>query len=170
MSDAWLTRRAAAASLASLAALAILPARAQPRPAPISRFRAIQIDLAPLRSSGDRASADVLAKELPGFLAHYFAPYLAPADRRAPILRARIDSVSYGVEGSVSGPFNTTMDYIDGAAVVVGAGGRPVATYPITSSVIAHPDLTDVTGWSARQRMINLAQSYAQWLPGKMGL
>ena len=75
MSKSLVTRRAALASLASLAAF---PALAQPAQAPVTHFRAIQIDLAPLRSTGDNASADVIAKELPGFLAHYFAAYLTP--------------------------------------------------------------------------------------------
>lgn len=167
MSKTLVSRRA---TLTALASLVTLPALAQPAAAPTTHFRAIEVDLGPLRASGDSESAAVMAKELPGWLQHYFAAYLTPGDRRAPILRARVDSVSYGIAGSAGPMFNSTMDYVEGAGVVIGGSGRQVASYPITSAVLAHPDLTDVTGQSAHIRISNLAQSFAQGLPGKMGL
>jgi hypothetical protein len=170
MDSRIISRRSAIAMLAGMIAIPTF-ARADDALGRQARFRAIQVDVTPLRHSGDAVSADFIARELPGFMRQYFAPYLAPGDRRAPILVARIDSVQYGVEGSAGGMFGGTsaMDYIEGAGVVI-AGGRAVAAYPLTSSVMAHVDLLDVTGEAARQRTRNLAQSFAQWLPGKMGL
>ena len=61
------------------------------------------------------------------------------------------------------------MDAISGAAEVV-SGGRTVATYPLSASVLAHVDLRDQTGGDAAQLMQDLANAYATWLPGQMGL
>jgi hypothetical protein len=125
-----------------------------------------------VRRSGDNVSADRIARELPALLQRSLAGHLAPGDRSAPILRARVDSVTYGSYGSATTPGNPygAADYIEGAGVVIGPGGRVIASYPITTSVIAHPDLLDVTGQSGRTQTSNLAASFAQWLPGKMGL
>jgi len=158
----------------SLAALAILPlaARASESLGAQTRFRAIRVDVSPLRRTGDRISADFIARTLPGFLQQYFAAYLAPGDNRAPVLVARIDSVQYGLAGGASlpGTGSGAMDYIEGAGVVIGGGGREVASYPLMSSMTARVDLLDVTGQAVTTRMTNLTQSFAQWLPGKMGL
>ena len=157
----------------SLAALAILPlaARASESLGAQTRFRAIRVDVSPLRRTGDRISADFIARTLPGFLQQYFAAYLAPGDRRAPALVARIDSVMYGDEGGASLPGGYgAMDYIEGAGIVIGGSGREVASYPLMSSMTARVNLNDVTGQGVITRMNNLTQSFAQWLPGKMGL
>ena len=98
------------------------------------------------------AGADVIAEELPGSSRQYFAAYLAPGDRRAPILRARIDSVTLGVGGQRERPVQHARWIISKARASSSArGGRLVATYPITSSVIAHPDLDRRHGQSARR-------------------
>ncbi len=78
--------------------------------------------------------------------------------------------VTYGPEGSIPvGIGMGAMDAISGAAEVV-SGGRTIATYPISASVLAHVNLLDQTGGNALQLMQNLAYAYAQWLPGQMGL
>jgi hypothetical protein len=137
-----------------------------------ARFRALQVDVGPLRRTGDTTSADVIGHALPAFLHQYFARYLDPGDRRAPILIARIDMVQYGVEGSAASLLNNNgaMYGIQGAGVVVGGGGRTIATYPMASSILAHPNPNDITGETVRRDMTSLAQSFAQWLPGQMGL
>ena len=111
---------------------------------------------------------------LPGYLRQTFAKYLAPGDRSAGILVARIDDVTLGVQGSrMSLGFlsNDTTDGIEGAAVVLDGRGRVVNSYPLYSSLGADslpnsPYQTDVL----RRRVETLALSFAQWLPGKMGL
>jgi len=169
MAKVRMARRDALIALAGVLAFPSLAHAAEAVAAP-RRFRAIQVDVAPLRRTGDTDTADYLARNLPALLNTAFAPYLAPGVSRAPILRARVDSVIYGPPGSITvGIGQGAMDYITGAAVVV-SGGRTVATYPISASVIAHINQLDQTGGNALQLMQNLASAYATWLPGQMGL
>ena len=99
-------------------------------------------------------------------------PYLAPGDSRAPILLARIDLVTLGTEGSGGGGPNSTqaVDFIKGAGVVIGPGGRQIASYPFFSAVLADPAEYSGSGVTGRTRISNLALSFANFLPGKMGL
>jgi hypothetical protein len=83
----------------------------------------------------------------------------------------RIDTVIIGQSGDAGGPFGATLarDQIEGAGVVVAPNGRPIATYPMFATLRAD------TGGSAREmnsvrgRVAELANSFAQWLPGQMG-
>jgi hypothetical protein len=170
MSLPVLSRRSAISALAISLATPLLTAGAFAQQA--TRFRAIEVDVNNVRRSGDHVSADRIARELPALLQRSFAGHLAPGDRGAPVLRARVDLVTYGSNGSATTPGNPygAKDYIEGAGVVIGAGGRVVSTYPLLTAVIANPDLTDITGQSGRTRTSNLAASFAQWLPGKMGV
>jgi hypothetical protein len=170
MSLPVLSRRSAFCVLAAGLAAPLLASRASAQPT--TRFRAIQVDVSNVRRSGDNVSADRIARELPALLQRSFAGHLAPGDRGAPVLRARVDSVTYGSNGSATTPGNPygAKDYIEGAGLVIGPGGRVIATYPILTAVIANLDLLDITGQSGRTRTSNLAQSFAYWLPGKMGL
>lgn len=170
MDNRLVTRRAALSALA-VAALAPRLALAAPEAA---RFSAIRIDVAPLRNNGDGDFADWVAAVLPGALRQSFAPYLAPGDRNAPVLVARVDQVYLGPEHSGGFGGNPVMDAIDGIqgeGVVLGPRGQPVASYPLYSAVgadtyINMPYQLDIT----RRRVETLAKSFAQWLPGKMGL
>jgi hypothetical protein len=134
-----------------------------------ARFSAIVVDVSPLRAKGDTITADWIASTLPGLLRQSFAPYLVPGDRRAPVLRARIDGVTLGAVGSAASALSPdgAVDWIEGAAIVGVRGG---AVYPLTSAVQTHPFDIDPTGQQGRQRINTLAQSFAQWLPGQMGL
>ncbi len=155
--------RAAVASMAALVAAS--SAQAQ------SRFRAIEVDVAPLREGGNSDAADRVARELPPLLQKSFAAHLAPGDKSAPILRARIDFVTLGTAGSAGGPHSIMAnDFIEGAAVVIGPGGHVIDTYPLTSHLTAADAFNDIGGQGNRLRLSNLESSFAQWLPGKMGL
>jgi hypothetical protein len=152
----------AAILAASLRASSAFPAGTQ------YRFRAIEVDVNPLREGGDTDSADRIARELPPLLQKSFAAHLAPGDRTAPVLRARIDFVSFGLQGSAGGPRSTmAMDFIEGAAVIVAPGGRATATYPLRCSLAVNVNLNDISGEMGRLRVINLEHALAQWLPGK---
>ena len=117
-----LSRRSAIAALAALIATPALAAGASAQP---TRFRAIEVDVANVRKSGDVVSADRIARELPALLRRSFAAHIAPGDRSAPILRARVDLVTYGSNGSATTPGNPygAKDYIEGAGLVIGPGG-----------------------------------------------
>ncbi len=124
-----------------------------------------------MRESGDTDSADRIARELPPLLQKSFAAQLAPGDRAAPVLRARIDFVSFGMQGSAGGPHSTmAIDSIEGAAVIIAPGGRPTAIYPLRCSLAVNVNLNDMSGEMGRLRVTNLEQAFAQWLPGKVGV
>ena len=166
-----ISRRSAIAALAAAVACPVL-ASGEPSPAAALRFRSIKVDVSGVRESGDATSAEWVAQELPEDLRKTFARYLAPGDSRAPILLARIDLVTLGTEGSSGGGANGTqaVDYIQGAGIVLGPGGRQIAAYPFFTSVPAYPAEDSASGVSGRTRVSNLALSFANFLPGKMGL
>jgi hypothetical protein len=171
MVDGSMTRRAVLSALTALAtaapglALAAAPAG--------TRFRDVRIDLAPLLAAGRDDFAAWVAPVLTPALHKSFGAYLAPGDRNAPTLVARIDEVIIGPDhtGGFGSPAVDAIDGIQGAGIVVGPGGRQIASYPLYSAVGANtylnqPYQEDIT----RRRVQTLALSFAQWLPGKMGL
>ncbi len=170
MDNRLLTRRAVLSALAAVAAAPGIAAAAPPLAG--IRFREIKVDVAPLRASGNGDFADWIAAELPGLLRKSFAAYLAPGDRNAATLVARIDEVIVGPPGSVdNNPVADTTDGIQGEGIVLGPRGEQTASYPLYCAVGADtylnmPYQLDIT----RRRVETLAQSFAQWLPGQMGL
>jgi len=171
MGELQLTRRAALAALTLAAASAAVRASAATGEV---RFREIRVDVSALKAKNEDDAAQWVAAVLPGYLRQTFARYLAPGDRSAGVLVARIDDVTIGVRGSrMSFGFlmNDTTDGIEGAGVVLDGRGSVVGSYPLYSSVGADslpnsPYQTDIV----RRRVETLALSFAQWLPGKMGL
>lgn len=172
MDNRLVTRRAA---LASLTALAAAPGMALAGATQAeTRFREIRIDVAPLRANGDNDFADWIAAVLPAALKKAFAAYLAPGDRSAAILVARIEHIYIGPSHSGGWGASLTSDAIDGIegeGIVLNARGQQIASYPLYAAVGAETDMNmpyqlDIM----RGRVETLAQSFAQWLPGKMGL
>ena len=172
MGELQWTRRAALAALSLAAASAAMKASA----APLGdvRFREIRVDVSPLRAKNEDDEARWVAAVMPGYLRQAFAKYLAPGDRSAGILVARIDDVAIGTAGSrmsIGFLSNDTTDGIEGAGVVLDGRGRVVNSYPLYSSLGADslqnsPYQTDIL----RRRVETLAASFAEWLPSKMGL
>jgi hypothetical protein len=170
MSTFIMNRRSA---LALLGAAVLGPgcATTSAGPSPFRRFRAVQVDVRPLAATGDTYSADVLAQTMPPWIQRYFGPYIAPGDKSAPLLILRVQSLTFGLPGSANGPNgNGAMDYSVGEGVVIGNGGREVATYPLTCALFTAVDLNDITDNYTRHRVESLGQALAQFLPGKMGL
>ena len=137
------------------------------------KFKAIKIDVSALAGKGLAPEASWLAQDLPGLLHAAFANHLAPGAAAAPTLVVRIDGVFIGESGGGgTQPFggSAARDNIEGAAMIVASNGRPIATYPLFTTLLAY------TGGSAREmdtvrgRVADLASSFAQWLPGQMGL
>ena len=169
MGELHLTRRAALTVLAA-AAVAV---KASAAPVGDVRFREIRVDVSPLKAKSEGDEAQWVAAVLPGYLKQTFAKYLAPGDRSAGVLVARVDDVVLGPPNSNMsiGLGNDTTDDIEGAAVVLDGRGRVVGSYPLLSSVRA--DSLPNSGYPTdvlRRRVETLALSFAQWLPGKMGL
>jgi hypothetical protein len=169
MDKITLTRRAA---LAALAAFAVAPRAASAAPV-VTRFREIRVDVSSLADNDEADFGRWIAAVLPGYLKQTFAKYLAPGDRSAAVLVARIDLVTIG-QSNMHGygflAFDAT-DSIDGAGVVADARGRAIANYPLFSSL--NVDSQPNSPYQAdilRRRVETLALSFAQWLPGQMGL
>jgi hypothetical protein len=166
------TRRAALAALATATAAAVVTgAEAQPNGL---RFREIRVDVSPLREKVQGEEGGWVAAVLPGYLRQSFAKYLAPGDRSASVLVARIDDVSLGAPETNMSRFplaSDTHDSIEGVGLVLDGRGRVAQSYPLFAAVgadshINSPYQTDIR----RRRAEMLARSFAQWLPGKMGL
>jgi hypothetical protein len=171
------SRRAAlaigGALLLGALAAACLPAAGETAPPAPQKFKAIKIDVSPLAGNGLGPEAEWMAQDLRASLQGAFAARLAPGDRAAPILLVRIDLLTLGMSGGGgTEPFGggAARDNIQGAGIVVAPNGATLATYPLFTTVLA------LTGGSAREvgterrRVTVLANSFAQWLPGQMGL
>ena len=169
MGELQWTRRAALAALGFAAAATA--AKAQPTG---FRFREIRVDVSPLREKIQDEEGGWVAAVLPGYLRQSFAKNLAPGDRSASVLVARIDDVTLGVAHSGMSPFplaSDAHDSIEGVGLVLDGRGRVAQSYPLFCAVGADsfsslPYQTDIR----RRRAETLALSFAQWLPGKMGL
>ncbi|MFZ1962388.1 MAG: hypothetical protein WAU78_02780 [Roseiarcus sp.] len=171
MDKILLSRRAA---LSALAALAVAPSAAWAAPA-ATRFREIRLNVSPMLAKDEDEFASWVAAALPGYLNQTFAKYLAPGDRGAAVLVARVDHVIVGPpyqhSGSNGPTTSDTTDWIEGAGVVLDASGRTIGTYPLMSSI--NVDSQQRSPYQAeiiRRRVETLALSFAQWLPGQMGL
>ncbi|MGA2493552.1 MAG: hypothetical protein ABSF67_11435 [Roseiarcus sp.] len=172
MGELQLTRRAALAALAMAAvSAAVTAAEAQPSGV---RFREIRVDVSPLREKVQDEEGRWVAAVLPGYLRQSFAKYLAPGDRSAGVLVARIDDVSLGASQTNMSRFPLAADAhdsIEGVGLVLDGRGRVAQSYPLfcalgADSLPNSPYQTDIR----RRRAETLARSFAQWLPGKMGL
>jgi hypothetical protein len=138
------------------------------------RFKAIRIDVSPLAENGNGPAAAWLAQDLREPLQAAFAARMAPRDPHAVTLLVRIDRITLGMQHSVDRGFGhlapDAADDIQGACVILGSNGRPNATYPVSSVVQAYSDGPGFDFAGQRNRVQTLAQSFAQWLPGQMGL
>jgi hypothetical protein len=137
------------------------------------RLRAIEVDVAPLARNGLGPEADWLAEELPARLRAVFAGRLEPGDRAAPALVVRIDLVTLGPSGGGgTQPFGggDARDEIQGAATLVGPRGRTIASFPLFASQLDYTGGSVYERGTERRRVDQLAASFAQWLPGRMGL
>jgi hypothetical protein len=173
MSAFPLTRRAALAALGALVvpALAEMPrALAQPG----LRIRAIKVDVSPIRASMGDPTAAWVEEALPGALAQALAPYMAPGDRNAATLVARIDYLYLGPSsgGGGFGGFRRTQDTINGTLLVKGPRGGVVANVPLRAISTYFPMAVDQTlvERALQGRVVALAQAFAGWAPRQLGL
>jgi hypothetical protein len=171
MSAFPLTRRAALAALGTLAfsSGAVVP-RASAQPG--LRIGAIKVDVSPIRASmGDPTAAWVEAA-LPGALAQALAPYMAPGDRKAATLVARIDYLYLGPSSSGPNFFKRTQDTINGTLLIKGPRGGVVANVPLRAIASYFPMAVDQTlvEQALQGRVTALAQAFAGWAPRELGL
>ena len=167
MSPRALTRRVV---LSAVAGLALAPVAALAQPA--VRFRSIQVDVGPLRAiSGDPTAAWV-EEALPGLLAQALGPYMAPGDRRGAVLIAQIDFLYLGPSSGQPGMLGSSQDTIAGVLIVHGPRGTVPAETPLRATSDYYPSAIDQPLWvqSNHDRIVALAQNFAQWTPRQLGL
>jgi hypothetical protein len=174
MSKAFWSRRMAVVALGAALVVGV-SANAQEAspPGAAQRFRAIKVDVSPLAENGLGTVAAWMAEDLPAKLQNAFNGRLAPHDAAAPTLVVRIDRVRLGESGGGgTEPFGLggARDNIEGAGTVVSPGGKVVATYPLFTSQIAFTGGPVYELGTERRRVADLANSFAYWLPGQMGL
>lgn len=166
-----LTRRAALAALAGLAlpyAIGAEGALAQP---PV-RFRAIEVDVAPLRANVGDPTAQWVQQTLPGQLAQALAPYMAPGDRNGAILVARIDNVYLGPMSGGIEPGGSVPDWMTGVLLVRGPRGAIAAETPLRATSSYYPSPVDqaLVEQAMYYRVFDLSQAFAGWVPRELGL
>jgi hypothetical protein len=171
MSAFPLTRRAALAALGAfvLPAIVEMPgAMAQPG----LRIRAIKVDVSPIRASMGDPTAAWVEEALPQALAQALAPYMAPGDRGAATLVARIDYLYLGQSSGGPGFFRRTQDTINGTLLVRGPRGGVVANVPLRAISTYFPMAVDQTlvERALQGRVTALAQAFAGWAPRELGL
>jgi hypothetical protein len=167
MSPRALTRRAA---LPAVAGLAFAPVAALAQPS--VRFRSIQVDVGPLRANSGDPTAAWVEEALPGLLAQALGPYMAPGDRRGAVLIAQIDFLYLGPSSGQPGMLGSSQDTIAGVLIVHGPRGTVPAETPLRATSDYYPYAIDQPLWvqSNHDRIVALAQNFAQWTPGQLGL
>jgi hypothetical protein len=170
MSTHLLTRRAALAALGVVALpsiIAVRSARAQPG----VRFRAIVVDVSPLRASAGDPTAAWVEEELPGQLAQALAPYLSPGDRNGATLVALIRALYLGPNHG-PGYLGSSQDTMEGVLIVRGPRGGIAADTPLRAISTYYPNPFDqpLRTESNRSRVAALAQAFAGWAPRELGL
>ncbi len=167
MTTRVLTRRAA---MTAVCAMALTPAAALAQ-APL-KFRAVKVDVGPLRQSAGDPTAAWVAESLTPALAQSLAPYLAPGDRNGATLTARIGAVYLGPSGGGPNPFGRGQDTIEGDLIVSGPRGGVVSDVPLRAIASYWPNAVDQTLWERwnRDRIDALARAFAGWTPRQLGL
>jgi len=162
-----LTRRAA---LTALGAMAFVPAAALAQ-GPL-RFRAVKVDVGPLRESAGDPTAAWMAESLAPALERALGPYLTPGDRNGATLTARIGLVYLGPSGGGMAGWGRGQDTIAGDLVVRGPRGGVVSETPLRAITTYLPNAVNQTlivQWN-RARIDALAQAFAGWVPRQLGL
>jgi hypothetical protein len=166
-----MTRRGALAALGALGLTstgAVSSARAQSG----LRFRAVVVNVAPLRPlTGDPTAAGMeqaLAQALSGAL----GPHLAPGDRNAPVLEVRIDWIYLAPSPGGPGPRGSAQDTIIGSFLVRGPMGGIESQIPLRAIASYYPSAVDqaLVERAYHGRIAKLAQVFAGWAPRELGL
>jgi hypothetical protein len=167
MSNRGLTRRAA---LAAVVGLVFTPGATLAQP-PV-RFRSIQVDVEPLRANVGDPTAAWVEEALPGLLEQSLGAYMEPGARNGAVLIARIDFLYLGPSSGGTGPQGQSQDTIGGVLIVHGPRGTVAAETPLRAISSYYPMAVDqpLRVQSNHDRIVALAQSFARWVPGQLGI
>jgi hypothetical protein len=171
MAASAVTRRAALAAVGALALppVAVRSALGQPN----VRFRAIVVDVSPLRATLGDPTAAWVQQALPGALAQALAGYMASGDRDGAILVARIDYIYLGPSSGGGGrDAIPTQDTITGTLEIKGPRGGVLSNVPVRAISSYFPMAVDqaVVEEAYYWRVVALAQAFAGWAPRELGL
>lgn len=164
----FISRRTVLRALAALPAAAL--AGCVSTQAQTTVYSRLVVDVSPMRALGAGPWADLFQTALTQAMAREFAGRIVPGERSAPILMARINSVSLnsfagGGGGDLRfGGGEASNDYVDGEVMVVAASGREVLErHPILSAIPSGTAgawyLPDID----QRRYIALANQFAGW-------
>jgi hypothetical protein len=97
---------------------------------------------------------------------------MAPGDRRGAVLIAQIDFLYLGPSSGQPGMLGSSQDTIAGVLIVHGPRGTIPAETPLRATSDYYPSAIDQPLWvqSNHDRIVALAQNFAQWTPGQLGL
>src|SRR5271165_2477815 len=167
MSIRVLTRRAA---LAALGATALSPVAALAQ-APL-RFRAVEVDVAPLRANVGDPTAAWVAQSMPGALVQALGSNYAPGDRRGATLIARPAWIYLCPSSGGPGFWGSCKDTIEGDLIIRGPRGGVISETPLRALTTYYPMAVDGPLWveSNHNRIDLLARAFAGWVPRQLGL
>ena len=117
-----MTRRAALAALGSFG-LSLVGAPSGARAQYGLRFRAIRVNVEPLRANSGDPTATWMEQALMQALPQALGPHLAPGDRNAAVLDVEIDWIYLGPSSGGTGPAGASQDTVVGSFLVRGPGG-----------------------------------------------
>jgi hypothetical protein len=171
MSISAVTRRAAIRNLGAFALLSASAVRTAQADSGV-RFQRITVDVAPLRASAGDPTADWVEQALPGALAEALAAHLAPGERGAPTLIARIQFIYLGPTGGGAGPSGASQDSIRGVLIVRGARDGIAAETPLRAITTYYSMAVDTPLFEEafHGRVVALAEAFAGWAPRELGL
>ncbi len=164
-----LTRRAVAIALGALT-LASTAVLAQP-PAP-ETFRAVQVDIGPLRSSIGDPTAAWVAGSMPAALVQALGAHYTPGNRNGATLIVRPATIYLCPSSGGPGFLGSCTDTIEGDLVVRSAHGGVISETPLRAITSYFPKAVDQALFeeSNKNRVQLLSQAFAGWVPRQLGL
>ena len=134
-------------------------------------FRAVVVDVGPLRANIGDPTAAWVAKSMPGALIQALGPHYAPGDRNGATLIVRPGLIYLCPSSGGPGLLGSCTDTIEGDLIVRGPRGV-VSETPLRAITSYFPKGVDQALWeeSNRNRVELLAQAFAGWVPRQLGL
>jgi hypothetical protein len=140
-------------------------------PAPVT-FRAVQVDIGPLRSSVGDPTAAWVANAMPAALVQALGPHYTPGDRNGATLIVRPATIYLCPSSGGPGAWGSCTDTIEGDLVVKGPRGGVISETPLRAITSYFPKPVDqaLVVESNKNRIELLSQAFAGWVPRQLGL
>ena len=162
------------AALTALGAAAVFPVLAAPGAAAYAglRFRAVRVNVEPLRATMGDPTAAWMERALMQALPQALGPHLAPGDRNAAVLEVEIDWIYLGPSSGGAGPGGSAQDTVVGSFIVRGPRGGIESQIPLRAITSYYPSAVDqaMVEQGYYWRVVALARAFAGWAPRELGL